>query len=790
MRVFYLLTIMTVGATAADLARGADLIAADRVPKPSKNYVLSGDFEPPAAERWQGEGIRLTNTASVAGTHSLHLRGNGTDRRRRDISVPLEVGQTYTLSAWMRSRNLVTAKPGTELFGVGIMVSDAGWFWQVRIGPAKATTDWRRYSVTFVAPPTAHYDEQFFQVVALLPQQETGELWVDNLQIEGENTATAFTARALPDLTRVVLSANKLDARLRGRSAVLDRLAANAAPARPLVAACHGMLTDLKRVAACVENFDTITDARWRHAIETVDRISRQVATNAWATCWTNPWQRYTRWYVPGELGHAGEGRVVIGVNDYVPLALMVTNLSASAMEIQVQLLARGAPRSRLLRSPAWATLRQARMVAALVGKPAEYPSVLCRLDEGGVLTVGAGESAQLWIDVESVGLEPGDHQADLVLTPYQDVEPATIPVTVRVLPVVLPEACPAEVFCFGLKPLEGLGERAANMTVEEIDAVQRPWLEDMVRHGVNRMFHHTQHFTPRFDGNDELAAPLDFTWHDRFLEVKRRYIPNLAGGYSVGYYHLPNAAEASYERRFAALMRAWLGHLRDRGVSIGDFPLELFDEPSGDRLAQNRVAYRVLKEVAPNAKTMAAISVRAPEDLKAIAPLMDIMVVHPDLSAEADQALRESGKEVWIYECKGSLEKLHPYSYYRLLAWKTWAKGYSGFGFTWGTYCIEFKSPRSNEYSHFYYGRGGPVPSRGWQGFWRGTRDWTCLHTLRRAIAAARRAGKDEAAAAAEDLLRQATTDVVTHPDDPALADTWRVRLLERIRDLELAPE
>ncbi|MDP6108390.1 MAG: hypothetical protein QGI33_08150, partial [Candidatus Brocadiia bacterium] len=379
-------------------------------------------------------------TTKVAGTHSLHLHGNGVDLRRRDISVPLKVGETYTLSAWMRSRDLVTAGPGTQSFGVGIMVIDAGWFWQARIGPAEPTTDWQRYSVTFVGPPSAHHDEQAFHVMALLPKQETGELWVDNLQIEAGDAATDFSAKALPDLTRVVASANKLDARLRARSAVLDRLSINAEAARPLAAACDDLRADLKTFAARVESFDTISGTSWREAIETVDRVGRQTAATAWATSWTNPWERYTRWYVPAEVGHADEGQVVLGVNDYAPLALMVTNLSASAMEIQAQLLTRDAPRSRLLRSPAWATLRQARMVDALVGKRGGYPSVLCRLDEGHVLTVGAGETAQLWIDVDSAGLEPGDHRADLVLTPDQDVAPAPIPSTGRVLPVVLPE--------------------------------------------------------------------------------------------------------------------------------------------------------------------------------------------------------------------------------------------------------------------------------------------------------------------------------------------------------------
>jgi hypothetical protein len=116
--------------------------------------------------------------------------------------------------------------------------------------------------------------------------------------------------------------------------------------------------------------------------------------------------------------------------------------------------------------------------------------------------------------------------------------------------------------------------------------------------------------------------------------------------------------------------------------------------------------------------------------------------------------------------------------------SWVTWAKGYTGFGFYWTM--ANMDSPRDNVYAPYTYGSDGPVPSRGWQAFWRGTRDWTTLAALRDAIEAAREAGQAEKAAGAEEVLKQAVADVAGHPDDATRADDWRRQLLDQLLALQ----
>ena len=770
--------------TTLGASRAEPLIDIDDVVAPTKNLVFDGDFEPPGAGRWVSKGIALDDVTKVAGGHSLHVRGSKEDAVRHDQFVDLEAGQTYTLSAWLKSEALAKHSSGTDRIGPGLMVIDAGWHWQIRLGPEQATSDWRRYSVTFQAPPTRHYAKQSYNVLVYLPKGETGRLWIDGLQLERGPSATAFTPKSIPDLLHVLETVNKADPVLQGIKSAVERLTDDAGPGTAILDRLGRMQKELEVAADRARGFEHTSGDDWRQTVAAVKQISTELPEMGWTTWWTNPWQRYSREQAPKVLEHADETYLKLAVNDYAPLALMITNLSGTSLEIQVRLMLDG-QRSRLLAGPAWATLRQARMVSAVPGWQAEYPTLLAKLDEGQVVTVGSAETRQLWIDVDTSGLKPGIYRSSLELTPYQDFNSHIVPVVLEVAPVILPEKCPAEVFCFGLNPLEGLGEKA-DMPQEEINRIQDPWLTDLTRHGVNRLFHHTQYFKPEFRQDGTLAKPLDFGTHDKMLVSKRRYLDKFAGGYSVAHYHMPRAPNETFRRRFGSFLRAWLFHLHGLGLMPEGFPLELIDEPSGETLEKNRVAYEVLKQVAPTWKTMAAISARGPDQLETVLPIIDIPVVSPDLTAAADRVLRESGKEIWTYVCEGTLENLDPYRYYRMLPWKTWSKGYNGFGFYWATYGVEFQSPRQNQYSHYYFGTEGPIPSRGWQAFWRGTRDWTYLHTLRAAIARAQEQGATGAAKRAQEVIDQAVRDVLATPDDTDLADQWRLRMLDQLQTLQ----
>jgi hypothetical protein len=90
--------------------------------------------------------------------------------------------------------------------------------------------------------------------------------------------------------------------------------------------------------------------------------------------------------------------------------------------------------------------------------------------------------------------------------------------------------------------------------------------------------------------------------------------------------------------------------------------------------------------------------------------------------------------------------------------------------------------SPRQNRYSPYYIGTDGPVPSRGWQAFRRGTRDWTYLHLLRNAAEQAEKAGNTDAADKARATIEQAVTVMTADTVNGDVAVAERTKLLDAL--------
>jgi hypothetical protein len=578
--------------TLSDTAGGAGNTG---IPLPTKNVVLNSGFEvtgrwgrtapEPGPTGWvtRNKTVRFDPRDAKSGNYSVRLSTDGITAAGLQQSVPLEVGKTYTLSAWIKSRGLTTIRESDN--SVGVRIIDAGWHWSATIRPPKPDTGWRRYSVTFTCPPQHEsLSKQHFSVKVHLPADEKGRIWVDDVQVEAGSRMTDYTANSVQEFTELV---------------------------------------------------------------ELVNLTNSSLQTMA------------------------------------EPAALMITNITAEPMDIRVRLMhpeakeERGRYTGHFVTPPSWAMVRHALMVEPEYAPGTAYPSMLAALPASQTVSVAPGQTRQIWIDVETSGMTPGEYPAILELQPQNDRPRRDVHITLKVENVVLPEKVPAEVFCWGNYPLGMLGENP-EISQADINRLHKPWLEDMVKHGINRLLMNSQRFKPQFADDDTLAEPIDFAFWDKLFSSKRRYSENFVGGYSVAKYHMPATLDEHFRRRFGTMMKAWTDHLASLGVTPDQMPFEIMDEPGGHKLEVSRIGTEVLREVAPGWKTMAAISQRSPEKLKELVPLMDIMVVNPNLLPEADRVLKDSGREIWTYLCAGTLETLHPVDYYLTLPWKTWRKGYA----------------------------------------------------------------------------------------------------------------
>ncbi|MGI5817734.1 MAG: hypothetical protein ACOX9R_06495 [Armatimonadota bacterium] len=101
----------------------------------------------------------------------------------RQMSVELEPGVQYTISAHIRTAD---CEPATHS---GVFVIDEGWHALYgRLAPPAGDSEWTRYEATFTPRPSAN---DRYQVVLCGPQ--SGDMWIDAVQIERGGEATGFT---------------------------------------------------------------------------------------------------------------------------------------------------------------------------------------------------------------------------------------------------------------------------------------------------------------------------------------------------------------------------------------------------------------------------------------------------------------------------------------------------------------------------------------------------------------------------------------------------------------------
>jgi len=386
----------------------------------------------------------------------------------------------------------------------------------------------------------------------------------------------------------------------------------------------------------------------------------------------------------------------------------------------------------------------------------------LVRPDSGGLLTIPALESRQVWLIARTHGLDPGPHTATIRLIPAargKAFPPRTLPYRLNVSELVLPVSHPLEILLFDYtKPPAG-------------------YLQDAPEHYVN-VFHH-----PRIPGPND--RPIDYRAMDADIERE------LAVGRMIFFenwdFRRSDAwKEPAGRERFTRWLTDWRRHLHeDLKLSHDQYCVHFFDEQSGPGVDDYIAARRLVKSIDPAIRSLVTIGDSAPlADAKRMAEYVDIWAPHfPRLEDEEELAFyREEGKPLWPYVCAENKKAWPVYSGYRLLGWKIWNYQCDGFGiWMYGGNEITWDG-RSWDGGMIYPGEGEIVTSRRWETFRDALTDWLYLDAVRQAAERA----DEERAARARDEINAAVADVLDHPDDPTRADLWRAKLLELYRRLQ----
>jgi outer membrane protein assembly factor BamB len=465
--------------------------------------------------------------------------------------------------------------------------------------------------------------------------------------------------------------------------------------------------------------------------------------------CAANPWAPF------GGMEELAEGRfskpdllVEAFANETESAALNVFNLSNTTRTFRVELEPLKQGETTLAPSKAIA-LHEA------IDVPTEMRDLeadaLPKLNSGNLLLVPAWSARQLWLNVNTKDMAPGDWTGRVRLRSLDLVSvEATSDLKITVWNARVPEK----------KALSQCGWGYVDTSC--IKDFPDEAVVDQVTHGTG-IFVATVAPKAQFDAEGNLVGAIDFTAHDEYV---KRYSPHgiiLFCGYQGHMQCAAPVGSEAYAKAHILWLREWVKHLNALGLTYDQYALYPVDEPG---LADGLVdAYLTMAKLAREADPKILMYTDPVEritvdELKSMLPYVDIWcpnrlgLVLKESMAEKLDIIKNSGKPVWTYECFSNAKHQSPLGYYRGQAWLAWHHGMTGIGF-W-SYCTAPDDPwfpprLRHEYLLIYPGDGIVVSKR-----WEATRDGIEDYTMLAALAA-----KSPSDPAAQKLLGETATAI-----------------------------
>ncbi|HUW60390.1 MAG TPA: FG-GAP-like repeat-containing protein [Candidatus Bathyarchaeia archaeon] len=493
--------------------------------------------------------------------------------------------------------------------------------------------------------------------------------------------------------------------------------------------------------------------------------------------CWqdANPWDEFD----PSDLPTKLEAPVNVAVsaygNEFEDVALTLLNVTGETIDVRC---AWNEPQASQSPKPDPDLARRVtfrRLIPVGSGRSDRVFDALPGLDLSRSVTLAPGEARQVWLVIDTHGLEPGTHEMTLYLADLTR-QPTVAPVSLEI--EVWPVALPVDVF------------KKINWSSFDPSVASDQSVRDMIDHGVNVIYGPGLPAVP-VDENGNLAGEIDWTAFDAGLERVPGYFTMLWGsppGRKWPEGVNPAAESEPYFNGFRTAVRELAAHLRERGFPYSQWAFYPIDEPwntGATQVAQLKQFAEMVKRADIEAMVYAdpAGGVR-PEYLDEFKGLIDVW--QPEINhLKRDPALlewfRQNARHFWAYEATGPGKDLLPLGYYRSYAWLAWRLGVEGAGY-WVYRGEDLWWPVGDtDYSAVYPTDTSVVPSRRWEADRDGVEDYRALYVLRGEIESARTAGRVDEADRAQALMDEAVENVAG----------WQVGVIDEItrqtRDYEM---
>lgn len=490
-----------------------------------------------------------------------------------------------------------------------------------------------------------------------------------------------------------------------------------------------------------------------------------------------NPWDTFDRHEIPDAFPKALSLSVAAYGDEYEDVALTLLNVTAEAIDVRCMFAAPSLgqtppqPEAPLAQH---VSLRRAVAVPS-AASDAMVNDALPELDVSRTLTLAPGAACQLWLVVDTHGLEPGKHALTLHLGSLE-VKPTfrQIPVTIDVWPVRLPEGVLARM----------------NWTTIDIETAPDQQVADMIAHGNSVSYASPLPAIP-VDAEGRLAGNADWSRVDATLaRVPDYWIVLLPSPPPVRWPEGINPEPDSplWEEGFKTGVRVLAEHLKSVGWDYDRWAFYPIDEPwlTGEtNIPALRRFCTLVKAADPNARNYAdpAGNVRV-EKIAAFKDLIDVWQPEINLLKRDPELLewfQNNARSFWVYEATDPGKDLLPLGYYRCLGWLSWLFKLDGFGY----WCYQHQDLwwpiTGGDWAAVYETNELVIPSRRWEATRDGLDDYRAFYVLDQEIAKAKQEGRIDEAVHAQTLIDEAVREVAA----------WQIDTIDEItrqtRDYEI---
>ena len=413
-----------------------------------------------------------------------------------------------------------------------------------------------------------------------------------------------------------------------------------------------------------------------------------------------------------------------------------------------------------------------------------QIADLLPRLDEGYLLDLAPGEIRQLWINLTTRDLPPGQYK---FIWPVRslDEDPVTVEVGVRldVSPIRLPEKSRFLTGYWSQNSFDGFS------TIPDLnDHLQTFWDRVPALPAA------------KADSNGQVIGELDWRQWDAFLaEVQQHGVIRM---HHVPAPTFPEGVEVSEELRIKAqrnYVKAWMAHMAEFGLGYRDFAFYVEDETGLRGTHENFMrGAKHIKEIDPNLQVYANPWGAITKDmLRDMAPVTDVwqpgMEVIEYHGPEVVEIMRaEGGRRIAMYTPPGGCRTLLPLGFFRSQPWLALHWGIEGGG--WWVYRgadLFSTGPHGDpSYGGINWDGRGIVWSRRWEAARDGIEDFNAVVMLRdladaKGDAAAKAAIDDAVSYVASECITGMPREAANYDMDFAILMTHRAAIraaLERL--------